>query len=104
MNNIKIVITETAELNPRSFLKYCISIDFCLTAGVLPSLYTLNSFLAIGTDDSTDGREISWEPFALSQEDYDYMFTSISSIGSNIIDQSKVDWPVWFNELKERYT
>ena len=100
VDNIDITIIEKASLYQRSFFNYCSSIDFCITTRSWPSLYTLNSFLAIGEDGSTDGKRIEWIPFELTQQEYDYLTRIIITPEEYNIDTLSLEWAAWFNAIK----
>lgn len=103
MIDIKVEIKEKAELYPRSFLKYCSSFNFCIDNRVWPSLYTLNSFLAKGYDESIDEKEVTWNPLSFDAQEYDSARRSIVIEELFEFDLREIEWSIFHEEIKAKY-
>ena len=86
---------ESGHGSTAKLLGLCLSLRPCRKKRLWPSLYTINSFLALGTDEGDLGTNVEWEPCHLSQQEYDQALSIVMSGEPYEFDDQQISWEQW---------
>jgi hypothetical protein len=94
-------IIESGHLSTQRLFELGISFSVCKRMRLWPSVETMNSFLAQGTDDGQLGTTIEWEPFRLRQDEYEQSVTAFMQGEAFKFDVEPRRWEEWFEEMSK---
>jgi len=92
-------IVESGHLSTQRLFELGSSFGVCKRMRRWPSVQTMNSFLAQGTDDGQLGTTIEWEPFRLGREEYEQLVGAFMQGEPFTVDAGSRDWEDWFKEM-----
>ena len=88
-------LIQSGHMSTARLFDLAISLRTCKRNGRWPSLETMNSFLAGGTDDGELGTDVEWEPTELTQSDYENALATVMGDAKYTVASEPLSWEEW---------
>ena len=94
-------VIESGHLSTQRLFELGMSFGVCKRMRHWPSVETMNSFLAQGTDDGDLGTTVEWEPCQLRQDEYEQAVIAFMKGEPFKMDAGQRGWEDWFEGMSK---